>query len=174
MQIWDLNFSPLDPVIVHQTKKELSCVVFSPNAPVILTGARDGSIDVYRMEGVDVTDFNVSHEDQAVRLADAMFEHNENKRKERRSPSCLCLCSALLPVSTCCCCLTCCLRADQTAVSSATPRAPPSTQSIGEFTRTLAADLIATGSAPGTAQGGGGGAASGRSAAAAAAVGAAS
>ena len=36
VQIWDLNFSPLDPVIQHETRKELTCVLFSPNAPVIL------------------------------------------------------------------------------------------------------------------------------------------
>jgi hypothetical protein len=29
-------------------------------------GSRDGTIDVYRMEGIDVMDFTISHEDQVT------------------------------------------------------------------------------------------------------------
>ena len=37
VEIWDLESSAIDPVIQHQTlEKSLSCVLFSPNAPVVV------------------------------------------------------------------------------------------------------------------------------------------
>lgn len=52
VEVWDLESSPLDPVIKHQVEgMDLTAVLFAPNAPVVLTGANNGVIDVYRMVG---------------------------------------------------------------------------------------------------------------------------
>jgi len=78
VEVWDLNFTRLDPVIKHQVEdKTLSCVLFAPNAPVILTGSNDGTIDVYRIAGVEVEDRSRwTLENQVQRLNQAMYDHN--------------------------------------------------------------------------------------------------
>lgn len=79
VEVWDLNFTRLDPVIKHQVDdKTLSSVLFAPNAPVILTGASDGTIDVYRISGVELEDRSTwTLENQVMRLNQAMYDHSE-------------------------------------------------------------------------------------------------
>lgn len=55
-------------------------------------GGKDGRIDVYRISGVAVENFNISAEDQATQLADAMFEHNESRRTLSIVVLCVALC----------------------------------------------------------------------------------
>jgi WD40 repeat protein len=78
VEVWDLKTSQLDPVIKHVPEgeeKELSCVLFAPNAPGVLTGANDGSIDVYRiyMKGIDSNN-NWSLQQQSERLGEVLAE----------------------------------------------------------------------------------------------------
>lgn len=37
LELWDLAYSSLDPVVTVTVDKELHCLAFSPNAPVVLT-----------------------------------------------------------------------------------------------------------------------------------------
>lgn len=83
VEVWNLASSLLDPAIKHEPEgdeKELSCVLFAPNAPVILTGASDGSIDVYRinMKGLD-SDNDWKFDQQIERLNEAISEQNAEK-----------------------------------------------------------------------------------------------
>lgn len=65
IEVWDLENSPLDPAIKFQSGKQLSCLSFCPNAPVILTGSSDGSIEIYRVEGVDLGSVSIpGHQQQ--------------------------------------------------------------------------------------------------------------
>jgi hypothetical protein len=41
-------------------------LMFSPNAPVLVVGSRDGSVDVFRLHGVAVSDFTSSAEEQVT------------------------------------------------------------------------------------------------------------
>eukprot|EP01006_Ploeotia_vitrea_P013521 TRINITY_DN35324_c0_g1_i1.p1 TRINITY_DN35324_c0_g1~~TRINITY_DN35324_c0_g1_i1.p1 ORF type:complete len:549 (+),score=247.76 TRINITY_DN35324_c0_g1_i1:95-1648(+) len=83
-EIWDLDQSPHDPVISHKVTRgfgpdkvepKLSSVLFSPVAPVIMTGSEDGRIDVFRVNGVDLTT-EWSRDEQVNRLDDAIYEHS--------------------------------------------------------------------------------------------------
>jgi hypothetical protein len=42
----------------------LIALMFSPNAPVLVVGSRDGSVDVFRLHGVAVSDFSSTAEEQ--------------------------------------------------------------------------------------------------------------
>jgi len=83
VEVWDLESSPLDPVIKHKVEDStLSTVLFSPNSPVILTGDNNGVIEVYRMTGVcEFT--NASTEKQAGRLNEAMYANNNETKNPR-------------------------------------------------------------------------------------------
>jgi WD40 repeat protein len=75
VEVWDLESSPLDPIIKHEVATTMTTVLFSPNSPVILTGANNGVIEVYRMSGV--SEFSdMTPEMQAARLVEAMDAHN--------------------------------------------------------------------------------------------------
>jgi WD40 repeat protein len=83
VEIWDLEKSPLDPFVQLRTQKEFSCLLLSENAPVLVTGDSRGSVDVYRLHNVDVTDAaRWTPEEQVARLADVMVAHNENRNKK--------------------------------------------------------------------------------------------
>lgn len=85
VEVWDLEYSPLDPVIKYNTAKQLSCASFAPSAPVIVSGAADGTIDVFRMEGVAVNIARLASDEQAQRLDEVMYTHNESKNKLAQS-----------------------------------------------------------------------------------------
>jgi len=77
VEIWNLEESSLDPVIRHkftEKSKLLSCVLFAPDSPVILSGGTDGRIDVFRVEGLELAGSWTSHQ-QSQRLFDAVYEH---------------------------------------------------------------------------------------------------
>jgi WD40 repeat protein len=80
VEVWDLESSPLDPIIKHEVATTMTTVLFSPNSPVILTGASNGVIEVYRMSGVSEFS-NMTPERQAERLTDAMNAHSTNEKK---------------------------------------------------------------------------------------------
>lgn len=82
LEIWNLEKSPLDPVIQHQlgAEKQLSSVLFAPDAPVVLCGGKDGSIEVFRIDGVDVATMTKEKTDkQADRL------YNEIKKTNKQT-----------------------------------------------------------------------------------------
>lgn len=66
VEIWDMETSPLDPVVQLKTKKHISCILFSPNAPVIVTGDSEGCVDVFRIHALNSGD--TSREVQTQRL----------------------------------------------------------------------------------------------------------
>jgi WD40 repeat protein len=73
VEVWDLDDSPLDPVVCLKTNEELSCVSFAPNrTPCILAGSASGTIHCYRVHGIplDIDDWTI--EQQCGRLADVM------------------------------------------------------------------------------------------------------
>lgn len=84
VEVWDLGVTRLDPVIQHKVdEKELSTVLFAPDCPVIVTGANDGTIDVYRVNGVALDDAKQwSLDEQTTRLTQAMYDHSEAGKKE--------------------------------------------------------------------------------------------
>jgi len=90
IEVWDLEESngALDPVIKHSVKdKQFSCLSFSVNAPVLITGASDGSIDVYRINGLAVNAGKTSIQEQAQRLDEVMYTHNEQKAAQTNNVS---------------------------------------------------------------------------------------
>ncbi|KAI8818423.1 WD40-repeat-containing domain protein [Fimicolochytrium jonesii] len=51
MEIWDLQFSVLDPVILHTVlDRQLTTIVFAHTTPVVLTGDDNGSVNVYKLK----------------------------------------------------------------------------------------------------------------------------
>jgi WD40 repeat protein len=51
LDLWDISTNTLDPLYTVQTKTKLSCVSFSPNSPVVVTGCESGSVQVYKLTG---------------------------------------------------------------------------------------------------------------------------
>lgn len=51
LDLWDISTNTLDPLHTVQTKTKLSCVSFSPNSPVVVTGCDSGSVQVYKLTG---------------------------------------------------------------------------------------------------------------------------
>jgi WD40 repeat protein len=90
VEVWDLEQSPLDPVISHQSQhKQMTCVSFSQDSPVVFAGGSDGTIDVYRIFGLrDPPEDNQTPESKAKeesRLTDILGgtdKHVEAKRRE--------------------------------------------------------------------------------------------
>lgn len=80
VEVWDLEKKIMDPEIKHHVEdKELSSVLFAPKGPVLLTGSNDGTIDVYRINGVDLDDKNKwTLEQQVERLVKAMSEQSSD------------------------------------------------------------------------------------------------
>lgn len=118
IEIWDLDVSPLDPVIKYfideeddaadanappailsasdaasvllgtaprsaagpvtpaAPKRTLSCMAFSANAPVVLVGTSDGSIELFRLEGTALTSVN-PNEDGVLGSADAPLSYGQ-------------------------------------------------------------------------------------------------
>lgn len=80
VEVWDMEKSALDPVIpykTHQKDRKINCLAFSRNSPVLLTGASNGEICVYRVYGVDLMKGG-SNEEQGQRLLQAMVEHSNS------------------------------------------------------------------------------------------------
>ncbi|KAJ3171990.1 WD repeat-containing protein 78 [Geranomyces variabilis] len=51
MEIWDLHFSVLDPVILHTVlDRQLTSIIFAHKSPVVLTGDDNGSVNVYKLK----------------------------------------------------------------------------------------------------------------------------
>jgi len=77
VELWDLSEKPLDPIVVHyprglQFKRRRTCVRFSPNSPVLVTGDDQGSVDVMRMYNTDVQYY--SDQEQQDRLNAVMVK----------------------------------------------------------------------------------------------------
>jgi WD40 repeat protein len=59
IEVWDLQHSTLDPLIrfafpaTAATRHQLSRMQFARNAPALLTGSADGTVEVFRVYGVD-------------------------------------------------------------------------------------------------------------------------
>jgi WD40 repeat protein len=51
LDLWDISTNTLDPLHTVQTKTKLSCVSFSPNSPVVVTGCDSGCVQVYKLTG---------------------------------------------------------------------------------------------------------------------------
>ncbi|KAJ3033062.1 WD repeat-containing protein 78 [Rhizophlyctis rosea] len=50
MEIWDLSFSVLDPVILHSVlDRQLTTIIFASQTPCILTGDDNGAVNVYKL-----------------------------------------------------------------------------------------------------------------------------
>lgn len=77
VELWDLSEKPLDPIVVHyprnlQFKRRRTCVRFSPNSPVLISGDDQGSVDVMRMYNTDVQYY--SDQEQQDRLNAVMVK----------------------------------------------------------------------------------------------------
>lgn len=51
LDMWDISTNTLDPFHTIQTGTKLSCVSFSPNSPVVVTGCETGMVQVYKLTG---------------------------------------------------------------------------------------------------------------------------
>lgn len=51
LDLWDISTNTLDPLHTVQTNSKLSCISFSPNSPVVVTGCDSGSVHVYKLTG---------------------------------------------------------------------------------------------------------------------------
>ena len=76
LDIWDVEREILNPVISHPSgHTRLSTLLFAEGSPVVITGADDGQIDVYRLtnlEGGSLTDI-----EQATNLEHAIQKNLE-------------------------------------------------------------------------------------------------
>jgi WD40 repeat protein len=75
VELWDLKKKPLDPVVVHyprglQGNCRRTCVRFSTNSPVLISGDAHGCVDVMRMYNCEVEMF--SEAEQQDRLISCM------------------------------------------------------------------------------------------------------
>jgi len=54
IEIWDLSFSILDPIIVHQVmNRKLTCINFSKSYPVVLISDDEGNVNIYKLKNFD-------------------------------------------------------------------------------------------------------------------------
>ncbi len=82
-QVWDLDKSTLDPYIKHAfDRKNVSRVQFGRNAPVLLTGSTDGSVDLFRLFGIEDRS-TWSREEQANALRETIRINSENKEAKK-------------------------------------------------------------------------------------------
>eukprot|EP00462_Mataza_sp_D1_P001324 CAMPEP_0175089170 /NCGR_PEP_ID=MMETSP0086_2-20121207/643_1 /TAXON_ID=136419 /ORGANISM="Unknown Unknown, Strain D1" /LENGTH=796 /DNA_ID=CAMNT_0016361661 /DNA_START=117 /DNA_END=2507 /DNA_ORIENTATION=- len=86
VEVWDLESSPLDPVIQFRgdKDKQYNCVIFAPDAPVIVTGGLDGTIDLYRINGVAVSSEDTGKwnvDKQSERLKECLKQQNKSQGK---------------------------------------------------------------------------------------------
>eukprot|EP00933_Yihiella_yeosuensis_P019531 TRINITY_DN15813_c0_g1_i1.p1 TRINITY_DN15813_c0_g1~~TRINITY_DN15813_c0_g1_i1.p1 ORF type:complete len:894 (-),score=152.93 TRINITY_DN15813_c0_g1_i1:346-3027(-) len=77
IELWDLSEKPLDPIVVHypqvdKPQRRRTCVRFSPNSPVLVAGADNGSVDVMRMYNTNQSYY--SDQEQQDRLAAVMVK----------------------------------------------------------------------------------------------------
>eukprot|EP00281_Chroomonas_sp_CCMP1168_P011036 CAMPEP_0206279230 /NCGR_PEP_ID=MMETSP0047_2-20121206/37914_1 /ASSEMBLY_ACC=CAM_ASM_000192 /TAXON_ID=195065 /ORGANISM="Chroomonas mesostigmatica_cf, Strain CCMP1168" /LENGTH=721 /DNA_ID=CAMNT_0053709171 /DNA_START=20 /DNA_END=2186 /DNA_ORIENTATION=- len=69
--IWDMSISTLDPIINEKIlPRRPTCIRFSPNSNVVVAGDDTGRVTVYRVSGID--DTNYTHEEQVARLDRAL------------------------------------------------------------------------------------------------------
>ena len=91
IEIWDLYIDNLGPIVTHfdtndageRIKVPKTIVRFSASSPVLLTGNRNGEVDVYRCKGLEHV--QVSDQDQQNRLLAAIKKDDfaeENKEKK--------------------------------------------------------------------------------------------
>lgn len=74
VEVWDLSKNTLDPLVkMDNSSKSYSSVLFGRNAPILLTGAADGSIDVHRINGIE-NNTNIARDVQIKLLRDKMAE----------------------------------------------------------------------------------------------------
>ena len=75
VEVWEIDHSALDPAIQLNTETSLSTVKFSPNGCVLLTGGNDGTIELYRIGGIDgLHGAGQTLEEQAARLDEVMYQ----------------------------------------------------------------------------------------------------
>jgi len=71
LEIWDIDLSTVKPVVTHKAGMRLSCVLFSPNSPVVVCGGENGSVSVFRLFNVskeyDTIDEQLSRLDETIR-----------------------------------------------------------------------------------------------------------
>jgi hypothetical protein len=48
VQIWDFDLSTVKPVATHKAGVKLTCLLFSPNSPIVVCGAADGRVSLFR------------------------------------------------------------------------------------------------------------------------------
>ncbi|KAG4095944.1 WD40 repeat-like protein [Neocallimastix lanati (nom. inval.)] len=54
IEIWDLSFSILDPIIVHQVmNRKLTCIKFSKSYPIVLISDDEGNVNIYKLKNFD-------------------------------------------------------------------------------------------------------------------------
>ncbi len=71
MCIWDMSISTLDPIVTEKiSPRKPSCIKLSPNSNVVVSGDNSGRVQVYRLSGIDDTQY--THEEQVARLEKAL------------------------------------------------------------------------------------------------------
>mmetsp|Transcript_5976 Transcript_5976/g.13861 ORF Transcript_5976/g.13861 Transcript_5976/m.13861 type:complete len:746 (-) Transcript_5976:24-2261(-) len=69
--IWDMSISTLDPIVTEKIlPRKPSCIKFSPNSNVVVSGDNTGRVQVYRLSGIDDTQY--TPEEQVARLEKAL------------------------------------------------------------------------------------------------------
>ncbi|KAI8909414.1 WD40-repeat-containing domain protein [Powellomyces hirtus] len=72
MEIWDLQFSVLDPVILHTVlDRQLTSIIFAHKSPVVLTGDDNGSVNVYKLKKLGGANITTTEQRHATVDADA-------------------------------------------------------------------------------------------------------
>lgn len=78
MEIWDLQFSVLDPLIVHTVlDRQLTSILFSSKAPNVLVGDDSGSVNVYKIRKFNFNS-KTTPEEQISNLTSIMIPKQEN------------------------------------------------------------------------------------------------
>lgn len=77
VELWDLSEKPLDPIVVHYPQgqglqRRRTCVRFSPNSPVLISGDDRGSVVVMRMYNTNQSYY--SDQEQQERLNAVMVK----------------------------------------------------------------------------------------------------
>ncbi|KAJ3227804.1 WD repeat-containing protein 78 [Clydaea vesicula] len=77
MEIWDLQFSVLDPAILHSVlDRQLTCIIFATKTPVVLIGDDNGAVNVYKLQQLP-TYSNMTNEEQGQMLSNVISAKNQ-------------------------------------------------------------------------------------------------
>ncbi|OUM66874.1 hypothetical protein PIROE2DRAFT_5858 [Piromyces sp. E2] len=77
IEIWDLSFSVLDPIIVHQVMdRKLTCINFSKLYPVVLISDDGGNVNIYKLKNFNYLS-SKSFNEQVNILQNIIVNRNE-------------------------------------------------------------------------------------------------